>query len=115
MNTIALLIGAAILVAVVVLLVQLNKKVKIQTDELEKTRQCLEQMESTEIPKADVVAEETAQPEPQVISEVLTEPIIEERQDVEAEVENQPEASTYNTGKSGKVYTKEELELLIRE
>lgn len=115
MNTIALLIGAAILVAVVVLLVQLNKKVKIQTDELEKTRQCLEQMESTDLPKTDDRTKEMERQEPQVISEVLTEPTIEERQDVEAEVEIQPEASTYNTGKSGKVYTKEELELLIRE
>lgn len=38
-----------------------------------------------------------------------------EKQDAEADIKTEPEASAYNTGKSGKIYTKEELELLIKE
>lgn len=120
MELFAWLLGAAILVAVIVLLVQLNKKVKKQTDELQKTRQCLEQMEPSANQNIETFEEPTAGTcdIQQIISEESDdsdERIIEEEQDAPIEHGQIPEASAYNTGKSGKVYTKEELELLIRE
>jgi len=114
-----MVISVAVIVAVIVLLVQINKKAKMQVVELQKTRQCLERIESPErnVTQSPAVTELEASPAEEITEsrpDVSTDVNIRE-QDVSEETAEKPEASPYNTGISGKIYTKEELELLIRE
>jgi hypothetical protein len=78
-------------------------------DELGELRKQLEQLSNMSAPAA-----EKKRPEPECqIADVETDK--EEKEDAEVPAETDTAASKYNTGKSGKIYTKEELELLIKE
>lgn len=123
-----------ILIALLVLMLFINNRHKKQMDELMKIRQQIEVLNS--IPVKEPVADETirdgesaddsvceaedsevtrddAASQEQAVTEIIQ--LTEEKQDAEEKEKELSEASTYNTGKSGKVYTKEELELLIKE
>lgn len=112
---IGLLLAVAIPVIVIVLLVQLNKKATKQLDELGKIRQCLEAKAPEQQPDAKSLQEITAQVMPEEPEAEQNDSMIEEMTDAPKNPQEALEASKYNTGKSGKVYTKEELELLIKE
>ena len=100
------------ILVLVVLIAYMNSRNKRVMKEIGSLRTQLEKLDNaSELPvkKAEPVKVE----EPEALAEetVLIE---EEKEDAAAEI-TEPEASKYNTGKSGKIYTKEELELLIKE
>lgn len=83
--------------------------------EISQLKAQLEKLEN--IPASDI-PEKAEEPIRTVQTE--TETLTEENEKIEEKDAPEPEtaendASTYNTGKSGKIYTKEELELLIKE
>ena len=112
---IVLLLAVAISVIVIALLVQLNKKATMQIDELRKIRQYLEAEALEEQPAEESAQEIPVQDVPEEPEAEQNDSVIEEMTDAPNNPQEASEASKYNTGKSGKIYTKEELELLIKE
>lgn len=115
-----ILILITLLAAAAVFLLFINSRHKKQMDELRRIRQQLEDLKDVPVSvREEVIAEMAEEQSPQILPQKETATKIieltEEKQDAEEMVTETPEASTYNTGKSGKVYTKEELELLIKE
>lgn len=119
-----------ILLALLIFILFTNNRHKKQMDELMKIRQQLEMLNNIHVrePVEDkedepgeqaegVISEKEGSTEEASQEQAVTEIIqlTEEKQDAEENEKGTSEASTYNTGKSGKVYTKEELELLIKE
>ena len=100
----------------VVLILHINSRSKRMLNEIAELKTQLAKLENVSVvPEQVQVVKEEPQEEP-AQEEPIQEPETEiENQDAEAEITIEPEASKYNTGKSGKIYTKEELELLIKE
>ena len=86
----------------VVLILHINSRSKRMLNEIAELKTQLAKLENVSVV-------------PEQVQVVKEEPQEEPAQDAEAEITIEPEASKYNTGKSGKIYTKEELELLIKE
>jgi len=107
-----ILILLAMLIVTVILMLFISNRNKRQMKELERIVHQLDDM--TTAPD-DSPEEEPEQETPQenAVAEIIE--LTEEKQDAAGDRVCDVEASAYNTGKSGKVYTKEELELLIKE
>ena len=95
-----------------VLIVYMNSCKKRVLEEIGELRAQLEKLDNGSEPYAvqDVPVTVETPPAAEVLIEEKTE---EKDTDEPADVED--DVSAYNTGKSGKIYTKEELELLIKE
>ena len=97
-----------------VLILYINSRSKRVIKEVASLKEQLETLGNVSVVPEEVKTEAIPQAEP-VQEEQIMEPDVEiETQDAE-EPAADTDASAYNTGKSGKIYTKEELELLIKE
>ena len=108
------LILLALLVIMIVLLLFIGSRYKRQMASIEQINQQLTNLTAVPPDEQTGTCEEEASAEEQTAVDLIT-AITEEKQDAADETECEAEASAYNTGKSGKIYTKEELELLIKE
>lgn len=108
---ISLLLYALPTVLIIAVLIPfVNTSNKRIMNELEELKMQLEQLSNVSAPAAEKTAEEPVRPEPEIQADDSKE------EEKDAEITGQEiAASAYNTGKSGKTYTKEELELLIKE
>ena len=111
-NNSFILILLAMVIVMAVLMLFISRKNKRQMKELEHIAQQLDDMKTVpaEMPEEEP---ETEVPQETAVTEIIE--LTEEKQDAAIEQKCDVEASAYNTGKSGKIYTKEELELLIKE
>lgn len=117
-----ILILLSLLIVMAVLMLFISRRHRKQMDELHSIKEQLENLEAVPVSAPEEAVEKAAeaiaeeQPAQELPQEDAAEEIeiVDEKQDAEGEKQI-PEASPYNTGKSGKVYTKEELELLIKE
>ncbi len=107
-----LLIIVPTILTLAVLIPFINSRNKRILDEIGELKAQLEQKNILQAPENTNVVEEPEQPEPEIQVDVIEE---KEEQDAGNTEITEPQASAYNTGKSGKIYTKEELELLIKE
>lgn len=101
--------------ALVVLIVYTNLCKKKVLEEISQLKAQLEKMGNvsvSELPQAELVKNSTIRPEEEIMTENDE---TEEEKDALEIITMDGDASVYNTGKSGKIYTKEELELLIKE
>ena len=96
----------------VILIPYINSCSRRIMDELRDIRTQLEQLDNVSARVPEKVKEEPEAPAGDVLIDNNN-----EKEEQDAVTEDGPEvaASEYNTGKSGKIYTKEELELLIKE
>lgn len=104
------------LLALVVLILYINASRKHVLKEIGELKAQLEKLDNVPGPvvQAEPAAETDAVSEPEEQIAVKEDEEKEEK-DEPAEEMTEAGASEYNTGKSGKIYTKEELELLIKE
>ena len=104
-----------ILILVVVIL-YINSSKKQVMKELAELKTQLEKLDNVPAVSAPESVPVSKKAEPEVTEQVpVRADENEEKKDEPAEGLKEPDASEYNTGKSGKTYTKEELELLIKE
>lgn len=106
-----LLIVVPTVLILAILIPFINSRSKRVMDELGALKTQLEQLGNVSVPAAEKTSAEPDYPEPPVQADDDNE----EEQDAEMDAAADIPASPYNTGKSGKTYTKEELELLIKE
>jgi len=105
-----LLIVLPTVLIIAILIPFINSSNKKVLNELEELRQQLEQLGNVPTPVTENKKMGPVCTEPEKQAEDSNE------EEMDAEItEQEITASAYNTGKSGKVYTKEELELLIKE
>lgn len=104
------------LLVLVIMILYINASKKQLLKEIRELKNQLEKLDN--VPgaavKAENLAAEKAEDEPAVQIAVIADNEKKEK-DEPANNVNAAGASEYNTGKSGKTYTKEELELLIKE
>lgn len=104
------------LLVLVVMILYINASKKQMLNEIRELKTQLEKLEN--VPGAAVEAEPSvkikAEDEP-AVQIAVSDKIEKEEKDEPADNMTEVGASEYNTGKSGKTYTKEELELLIKE
>ena len=116
-NSFLYIVVPTVLILVVVILL-FNSRSKRMMKEMTNIRTQLESLEN-KAPQAEQIQpaeEKAAAPAEEPEKEPEPEPEREEEiKDAPEETQKETEASAYNTGKSGKIYTKEELELLIKE
>lgn len=110
---IIIVLAVLILLALLIIILFINSRHKKQMDELMEIRQQFEVLNDIPVRESatDEDTRESESSQEQAVTEIIQ--LTEERQG--AEEKEISEASAYNTGKSGKTYTKEELELLIKE
>lgn len=117
-----LMIAILIVILLIVFMIVSRNDHKRQMMELSDIRHRLEELETAvpepecetvSEPDTEVTENEEGISQEQAVTEIIE--LTEEKQDAEETDKKEPQASTYNIGKSGKVYTKEELELLIKE
>ena len=108
---ISLLLFALPTVLIIAILIPfINSSNRRVLNELEELKLQLEQLSNVSAPVPEKNVEAPVRPEPEIQAEDI------EKEEKDAEItEQEIAASAYNTGKSGKTYTKEELELLIKE
>lgn len=106
-----LLIALPTVLIIAILIPFINSSNKRVLNELEELKMQLEQLSNVSAPVPEKNAETPVRPEPEIQAEDNNE---KEEKDAADDVQ-EIAASEYNTGKSGKTYTKEELELLIKE
>ena len=97
----------------IVLIFFVHSRTKDMKDEIATIRTQLEKLDNASVDSGEDTGEKTAVIVPEV--EEKTPELVNEEKDANTDGLNEPAASAYNTGKSGKIYTKEELELLIKE
>ena len=116
MNISLLHIVVPTLLVLVVLILYINSSKKQMIKEIRELKTQLEKLER--IPetavKVETPVDEIAEDEP-AVQIAVGEDDKKEEKDGPADNMTEAGASEYNTGKSGKTYTKEELELLIKE
>ncbi|MBP3385005.1 MAG: hypothetical protein J6M22_06045 [Firmicutes bacterium] len=108
------LILLALLVIMIVLLLFIGSRYKKQMASIEQINQQLTNLAAVPADEQTEASVEDASEVEQTAVDLIA-AITEEKQDAREDVKEESEASAYNTGKSGKIYTKEELELLIKE
>ena len=101
------------ILVLIVLIIYIHSRTKDMKDEIGVIRAQLEKLDNIPADLRETAGENSA----------VIVPVIEEKQpgdeneltDAYTDSLEEVKASAYNTGKSGKIYTKEELELLIKE
>ena len=107
-----ILLAVPVLLILLVLVLVVNSRHKKQMAAIEEIRQQLDEMTVHPVQTEETDCDE-GPVEEQVVTEIAQ--LTEEKKGAGENEEETSEASAYNTGKSGKIYTKEELELLIKE
>jgi len=105
-----LLIAVPTILILAVLIPYINSRNKRIIDEISGLKAQLEQLDALSAPEN--IKTERKQTVPEIMEDSTKE---KEEQDADQDIAETVDASEYNTGQSGKIYTKEELELLIRE
>ena len=97
----------------IVLILYIRSRTKDMKDEIGAIRTQLEKLENLPADSPETAGDKSAVIVPVVEEDKPGDGI--ELTDACKDNQKEVEASAYNTGKSGKIYTKEELELLIKE
>ena len=106
-----IVVPTILILAVLILVV--NSRNKRVMDEIGGLKEQLEKLDNR--PAASPVTAVKMEQAEEPVSEPVVGVNENEEQDAPVDEQTEPGASAYNTGKSGKIYTKEELELLIKE
>ena len=110
-NNSFILILISMLIVMAVLMLFINSRHKKQMNSLMQLQE--QQQDLKAVPAGAPVTGTDVSLQKQAAAEIIE--LTEDKKDAESDGKPETEASAYNTGNSGKIYTKEELELLIKE